>query len=170
VMNFLDYRGNIECLDGLFMENHNQYFNESGKGAYDEDDLLYPCNELDEKYQWNCYQYQGNIILSRNGFSYLETFEICNGLSSDDSQMACTRTVSQYMTTNFFMQDFDKVVEMCNVENTNQVQSCIGSAVYAVVIYGDANALEELCPLFQEEDMKYCEYYYDYVMRDNDLI
>ena len=167
---FLDYRGNIECLDGLFMENHNQYFGNAEVGAYDEDDLLYPCNELDEKYQSHCYQYQGNIILNENDFSYLETFEICDGLPSIDSQKACTRTVSQYMTDWFFEEDFDKVVEMCNVENTNQVQSCIGSAVYSIVIYGDANALEELCPLFQEEDMKTCEYYYDYVMRDNDLI
>ena len=163
-------RAHWECYDGLFMENHNQYFDQTGLGDYMEDDVLYPCDFHDEKYQPMCYQYQGNIILAKNNYDYQRTFQICEGLPSDESQRACIRTVSQYMTDYFFSEDFEKIVEMCTDENTIHPDSCIGSAVYSLTLYGDANPMEVLCPLFQGEFAIYCENYYNYVLEDNDLV
>jgi len=159
-----------ECADGLFMENHNQYFDNTGLGAYKEDDILYPCNFLDEKYQPMCYQYQGNIILSRNNFDYSKTFEICEGLPGEESQTACIRTVSEYMTDYFFFDEYDKIVEMCNDENTNHPDSCIASSIYGITVYGANDALTELCPLFKGEQKEYCEGYYYYTLERQDLV
>ena len=168
------YQGNedqyFRCADGIFMENHNQVFQNSGKGAFKEDDILYPCNFLDEKYQPMYYQYQGNIILSRYDFDYSKTFEICEGLPSDDSQRACTRTVSQYMTSHFFTRDLDKIVEMCNDENTNHPNSCINSAVFGLTVNVDKERTKELCTLFKGEQKEYCEYSYNYILERNELI
>jgi len=168
---FKNSRARYECADGLFMENHAQYFEKTGKGAYREDDVLYPCNYVtDVKFQEACYQYQGNIILSRNNFSYSDTFKICEDLPIEDSRKGCIRTVSQYMTDWYFSENYFKIVEMCNDENTNHPNSCIESAVYSLIIYGDSDPMKVLCPLFQGEQKVYCEQMNYWVIRDNDLI
>jgi len=160
----------FRCGDGIFMQNHNQYFDDTGLGAYKEDDILYPCNYLEEKYQEMCYQYQGNIILSRNNFDYSKTFEICDGLPYYDAQTACVRTVSQYMAGFFFSDDLDKIVEMCNDENLYHIDSCIFSAVFQLTLNVDMDLIKELCPLFKGEQKEYCEESFDYVLKDNELI
>jgi len=168
---FENSRARYECADGLFMQNQNQYFGNTGKGAYRENDLLYPCNFVtDVEFQEACYQYQGNIILSRNNFSYTDTFKICEELPIEDSRQGCTRTVSQYMTDWYFSNDFYKIVQMCNDVNTNHPNSCIESAVYSLILYGDADPMKVLCPLFQGEQREYCEYANNWVLQDNDLI
>lgn len=168
---FENSRARYECADGLFMENHKQYFEQTGKGAYREDDLLYPCNQVtDLEFQEACYQYQGNIILSRNNFSYSNTFKICEEIPSEDSKQGCTRTVSQYMTDWYFSEDFEKIVAMCNDVNTLHPNSCIESAVYSLIMYGDADPMQVLCPLFQGEQKVYCEQMNYWVLTDNDLI
>ena len=159
-----------ECTEGLFMENHNQYFENTGLGAYKEDDILYPCNYLDVKYQEACYQYQANIILSRNNFDYSETFKICEGLQYEASQKSCTRSVSMYMTNKFFFDDYDKIVEMCHDENTNHPHSCIYGSIYGITLYGEKDALTEFCPLFQGEQKEYCEFYYYFTLENQDLV
>jgi len=168
---FENPRARYECADGLFMQNHNQYFENTGKGAYREDDLLYPCNFVtDVEFQEACYQYQGNIILSRNNFSYTDTFKICEELPIEDSREGCTRTVSQYMTDWYFSNNFVKIVEMCNDVNTNHPNSCIESAVYSLIIYGDKDPMIVLCPLFRGEQRQYCEQMNYWVLNDNDRI
>jgi len=74
------------------------------------------------------------------------------------------------MSSFFFSEDYDKIIEMCNDENINHSNSCIGSAVDAVTLYGDGEAFAKLCPLFQGEQKEYCEYYYYYVLENNDLV
>ena len=168
---FENPRARYECADGLFMQNHNQYFENTGKGAYREDDLLYPCNFVtDVEFQEACYQYQGNIILSRNNFSYTDTFKICEELPAEDSRQGCTRTVSQYMTDWYFSNNFEKIVEMCNDVNTNHPNSCIESAVYSLIIYADKDPMIVLCPLFRGEQRQYCEQMNYWVLNDNDRI
>jgi len=59
---------------------------------------------------------------------------------------------------------------MCNDENTNHPESCIGSSIYGITVYGANDALTELCPLFKGEQKEYCEGYYYYTLERQDLV
>ncbi len=74
------------------------------------------------------------------------------------------------MTDWYFSENYIKIVEMCNDVNTNHPNSCIESAVYSLIIYGDADPMKVLCPLFRGEQKEYCELMNYWVLNDNDLI
>jgi len=88
----------------MFMENNNENFNNGG-GSYDENDMFYPCNRVDEKYKFRCYFYQGYYVLRLNDNSYKQSFKDCEKISDEEKfTVRCIHAISQEMTSQFFLQ------------------------------------------------------------------
>lgn len=144
------------CSDGLFMENNNENFNEGG-GSYDENDILYPCNSVDEKYKFRCYFYQGYYILRLNDYSYSKSFEECEKIPDGEKYtVRCIHAISQDMSTQFFLNDHEKIVEMCESLDSKYQWECIRVASNAFTIYIDPEMGDDLCYLIQEELEEKC--------------
>ncbi|MGH9922416.1 MAG: hypothetical protein ACRD38_06670, partial [Nitrososphaerales archaeon] len=56
----------ISCSKGLFMQNVVNYL-ETGYGKFDENDILFPCNQVESKYAPSCYHYHTSYILKQKG-------------------------------------------------------------------------------------------------------
>ena len=67
----------VSCAKGLFMENVNNYYR-TGIGTIKEDDVLFPCNTVDEKFAPPCYHYQVTHISKIKNGDVIEMFEECN--------------------------------------------------------------------------------------------
>jgi len=142
------------CQDGLFMENSVAQYKRGG-GDFDENDIFYPCNKLDEKYQKQCYVYQGSYILVQNNFSPLDSFEQCEKLSSVESIRSCYFGVVNYMIIVYF-NSIDKTATMCKEINPNYQKDCILIAVGDITVYVDPELGGDFCKLFPEEQTEYC--------------
>jgi len=144
------------CSDGLFMENNNENF-KKGEGSYDENDIYYPCNSVDEKYKFRCYFYQGYYIQRLNDYSYSQSFEDCEKIPDKERYVVrCIHAVSQDMTTQFFYNDHEKIVKMCDEVNPRYQWECISISLNALTLYIDPEMGDGLCHLIQEDLIENC--------------
>ncbi|OGZ44904.1 MAG: hypothetical protein A3C84_00950 [Candidatus Ryanbacteria bacterium RIFCSPHIGHO2_02_FULL_48_12] len=66
------------CYSGAFMENSTSSTNKDHPSRYlKDDDLLYPCSILEEKYLPMCYNLQGLYFAERAGYDWQKTGELC---------------------------------------------------------------------------------------------
>ncbi len=66
--NFPEMAQQEGCWQGVFMENTNGYNTSNMRSdSFSQDDLLYPCNTLDEKYAWQCYLNHAGYMINRLG-------------------------------------------------------------------------------------------------------
>lgn len=78
----------ISCSKGIFMQNNVKYV-ESREGNFDEDNILYPCNEVDAKYAPRCYHYHPTYILIQNGGSLKKSFADCDRIEPEEFVKYC---------------------------------------------------------------------------------
>jgi len=142
------------CHDGLFMENAVEYSKRSG-GNFDENDIFYPCNKLDEKYQKKCYIYQGSIILLENNYFPEESFIQCEKIDSEELIKSCYNGASRYMALLYFY-SIESTATMCKQVNPTYQKVCILATVGTVTLYVDQELGDDYCKLFPEEQSEYC--------------
>ena len=158
------------CADGIFMENGNEYYYHGG-GSFDEDDIFYPCNEIDEKYKFRCYFYQGYHILSLNHHSYNESFEDCKEITDGEQFIVrCIRAVSEDMVYQYFYKDHDKIVEMCKELDPKYQWDCIDISVFTLTLYIDPQMAADFCDLIQEDFEEDCMATRDEIMRQHNTV
>src|SRR5205085_119777 len=67
------------CYGGVFMENIMVAARENGNSKYlKKDDLVYPCNFVEQPYMQQCYLMQTSYMLQQNGYNFAETFQLCS--------------------------------------------------------------------------------------------
>jgi hypothetical protein len=158
------------CSDGLFMENNNENFNNDG-GSFDEGDMFYPCNMVDEKYKFRCYFYQGYYILRLNDYSYKQSFEDCEKISDEEKfTVRCIHAISQEMASQYFYNDHEKIVEMCEELNPRYQWECIRVSSNALTIYIDPQMGNDLCHLIQEDLLEKCLANWEEVVRQHSTV
>jgi len=86
----------ISCSKGIFMQNNVKYV-ESREGNFDEDNILYPCNEVDAKYAPRCYHYHPTYILIQNGGSIKKSFADCDRIGPDEFVKYCYHGMGRQM-------------------------------------------------------------------------
>lgn len=144
------------CSDGLFMENNNEDFYNKG-GSYDENDMFYPCDKVDEKYKFRCYFYQGYHILRLNDYSYHRSFQDCEKIPDEEIFIVrCIHAISSDMTVQFFYNDNKKIIQMCDELNLKYQWECIRASVNALTIYINPEIGDDLCYLTQEDIVEKC--------------
>jgi len=71
------------CWGGAFMENV-MADNRNHKTNYlKSDDLIYPCNAVDQSYKQQCYLMQTSYMLAKNGSNFTNVFELCEQADAD---------------------------------------------------------------------------------------
>ncbi len=70
------------------MGNSQSYF-DTGKGAFKDNDLHYPCNEVVSKFEAPCYVMQATYFLVNNEFEVYSSFRECEKMSSQESIKNC---------------------------------------------------------------------------------
>ena len=80
-----DFNTNLEqnsCANGVFMQNVLKYF-ETGEGDFDQNDMLYPCNEMISQFVPTCYIWQGAYILKQRDFEVYSSFRECEKINQE---------------------------------------------------------------------------------------
>ena len=80
-----DFNTDLEqnsCANGVFMQNVLKYF-ETGEGDFDQDDILYPCNEMISQFVPTCYIWQGAYILKQRDFEVYSSFRECDKINQE---------------------------------------------------------------------------------------
>jgi hypothetical protein len=139
------------------MQNHVENFR-SGGGVFDKNDIYYPCNIVDEKYQYRCYVYQSYYILKQNNYAHVPSFEDCENIPSSSEKLigTCIGGVSNYLTVREHFYDIDGIAKMCSDANPKYQDKCINVAVFALVRYVDAELGDDFCNILPDEKIGNC--------------
>ena len=65
------------CANGIFMQNVLKNF-ETDEGQFDQEDILFPCNEIKSHFTPTCYIWQGPYILKQRDFEVYSSFRECD--------------------------------------------------------------------------------------------
>ena len=117
------------CNNGVFMQNTLEFIENGGGGLFDEGDLLFPCNAVEEKYSAYCYQYQPSYILNRKYYSMDEGFAECDKVVSEDDRRNCYYGMGMMISIIFF-KNLDRTISDCKKGDENYQTFCMVGAVY----------------------------------------
>lgn len=121
------------CYSGVFMENSTSSTNPNHPNQYlKEDDIMYPCSILKEKYLTMCYTLQSFYFAERTNFDWKETAKLCDQVPKAYVS-ACYNAIGQSRVGS--THDVTKVSETCFSVTSNQTlaQSCVNGAVGATL-------------------------------------
>jgi len=145
---FEDAFAQRSCVEGAFMENALEYSN--GGGTFDEDDLLFPCSVLDEKYDGACYHYHSIYLLDKVNYSVDDAFEQCEKNENEMHVMHCYYGVGIMVAfhTNFYL---DQISFHCQSGNLNYQTYCFAGALYNTSDQMGISRGFELCQILPEQ-------------------
>ena len=70
------------CANGVFMQNVLKNF-ETDDGQFDDEDILFPCNEINSTFTPTCYIWQGPYILKKHDFEVYSSFRECDKITQE---------------------------------------------------------------------------------------
>lgn len=117
------------CLGGVFMENIMNEFNPGHTTSYlKSDDLLYPCNAVDNYYKEPCYLIQTAHMLKSTGQNFAKVFELCGTVASP-YDATCYQSLGRDASGNS-VSNLDATVNSCNLGlSTRARENCYIGAV-----------------------------------------
>jgi hypothetical protein len=98
------------------------YYYDTGKGTFDEDDILFPCNAVQDKYAPACYQYHTSYILKQKGFEYSESFDECDKIEPEEFVKYCYHGMGRQLSGQIG-RGVDTLVSMCTSGKSDQYHS-----------------------------------------------
>jgi Cytochrome C oxidase, cbb3-type, subunit III len=112
------------CEAGVFMENISSSYGIKSRWLRD-DDLIYPCNTIAERYKLYCYLMVTSRILEANGYDWAKTVSTCR--KSDRSWIAtCFQSLGRDASGNT-RQNVPKILELCRLA-AGMARECIYGA------------------------------------------
>jgi hypothetical protein len=113
------------CEAGVFMENISSSYGIKSRWLKD-DDLIYPCNSIAEKYKLYCYLILTSRVLQANGYSWEKTIATCR--RSDKGWVAtCFQSLGRDASGNS-RQDAAKILEICGLAGDMTGECIYGAA------------------------------------------
>ncbi|MFT5849621.1 MAG: hypothetical protein ACI9H6_000434 [Patiriisocius sp.] len=70
------------CYGGVYMENVIANEVDHISEYFRDDDVLYPCTEVDDRYKASCYLMQTSHVLTENGYDFQDAFAVCTTADS----------------------------------------------------------------------------------------
>jgi len=129
------------CIEGASMEHVSVSPN---KGTFDEHDILYPCNVLDEKNEGACYTYHARYILNNVNKSVYQAFKECEKDRNENHVKYCYYGLGA-MQGGKFKDKLEKIVLVCQQGNIKYQSYCIKGAVFRLVDEIGINRGSDLC-------------------------
>jgi hypothetical protein len=163
------------CYNGVFMENLPDSDNQDHPSKYlKEDQPLYPCTVVDDRYKTQCYQKQTSYALRTQGHDFVKVFKLCDDVE-EDFRPACYRGLGR----NAFEQGTrEHITEVAQTESANRLcmlgkdyearSNCVVGAVrYFILYYGNDTRAKGFCESLGEDLRDAClwlgeEFYEDF--------
>lgn len=112
------------CYGGVFMENYAANPTTGHFPKYLEDsDPIAPCNKVDSKFKYNCYQLVSIQILKLNKYNFGEAFKTCEN-SDQGFVEVCYQSVGRDIS-GYFAEDSDKTLAACALGNSVAEKECV---------------------------------------------
>ena len=147
------------CHGGVFMENSSSSTN-TGSGHISKyiknDDPLYPCDILEEKYLSICYQYQSSYFAQLVKHDWKKTGDLCLKVPKA-YQLGCFRIIGSNQVG--FTQDPKIMNQTCNsMPNSNAQDSCVLGVVSGLMgrYINKPNMAEQFCALVTNKHKQNC--------------
>lgn len=141
------------CAEGAFMENAQRY--SKNLGTLDENDLLFPCNVLEEKFEGACYHYHAIYLLNKVNLSIEDAFEQCEKNKNEMHVKHCYYGIG-IMSTFYSNYDNDKILLDCQKGNLDYSTYCFAGAIYTTADQMGVDNGFELCQILPEKFKKDC--------------
>ena len=137
------------CYGGVFMENVIANEVDHFSKYLKDDDLLYPCNAVDEKYKEQCYLMQTSYMLKELSYDFATVFDACVQADSNHVR-TCYQSLGRD-ASGFTVSDPGKAKAICLLGPDEVAQSnCVTGAVKDFISYHhsdvQANGFCELLP------------------------
>jgi hypothetical protein len=143
------------CIGGAFMQNIVSA-QEGENATLRDDDLMYPCTELEGTYREECLGMQTSWVLYKLDYDYAGGFAVCNGLDPV-SASTCYKSMGRDISGGS-RKNVQWVVETCDLGDEAYRQQCIvGASLDAVYDDHDTARADELCALVDERWRVACE-------------
>lgn len=140
------------CQQGVFMENVVEFYI-TGGGIFDEDDLLYPCNQLDSKYAANCYYYHASYILKKT-LSASKSFEQCNRLIDENLIQICYIGIGRQLGAS--ITPFQRVIDYCQAGNPDYHEFCFKGIIILITDQLETDKGFQTCAIYPEQFQEEC--------------
>lgn len=145
------------CYTGVFMENSSSSTNTDHPGKFIRaDDILYPCDILDEKYLPECYRYQSSYFASYAGYNWAKVVDLC-GQVPRNYQQECFQTIGTNQVG--YTQDFSVIKKNCElIKDENFRNSCIQGVIISLGgrYVSQPQRMIEYCQIVNPENRKSC--------------
>jgi cytochrome c553 len=141
------------CEAGVFMENISSSYGIKSSWLRD-DDLIYPCNAIAEKYKLYCYLMVTSRILESTGYDWAKTVSTCR--KSDRGWIAtCFQSLGRDASGNT-RQNVPKILELCGLAG-DMTRECIYGAARDITS-NDASPRRSkvLCESAEQQFRAYC--------------
>ena len=144
------------CDGGVFMENFNSSYGVASRYLKD-DDLLYPCNAVEERHKLYCYLQVTDRVLAATGYDWKRTAELCA-----TAELSWRATCFQSFGRNasgVARLDRSQLLRLCGVPADSWESECVYGAVRDIAS-NDAGAARALrfCQAVAEQVRARCYY------------
>jgi len=139
---FEDELDQRECIEGASMENAQAF--SRGKGTFDENDILFPCSVLDDRYAGDCYTFHSIYILKKVNGSAEDAFIQCDKAQKENHIRHCYYGIGMKQPLDF-QNKSEMLVNQCEKGNINYQTYCFAGALYIAADEIGMNKGFELC-------------------------
>jgi len=143
------------CYGGAFMESSSSSTSHPSRFIKD-DDPMYPCNILDEKYLETCYMYQSSHFAKISNYDWVKVGELCE-LVSEPYQEGCFTIIGSNQVGSYM--DTEKFIETCSsFEETDNRNSCNRGVLFGLAgrYKAEPQRMKKFCDLMADKDKPEC--------------
>lgn len=120
------------CYGGVFMEHvvaaTTPPLHYPKQPSFRPDDLNYPCDEVDERYQRECYVMQASVMLNLTGRDYTKSFAACAAVPNAGLAFACYSSLGREASGEAIGAD-DRIWRTCQLGATEAaIDGCVWGA------------------------------------------
>jgi len=135
------------CAAGIFMENQVVFY-EDEEGDFKEDDLLYPCNQIDSKYAPACYGFQAYYII-QNKLNVSRSIPECDKIIPEEFVKFCYAGIGGQMSRIVF-DNLTKSFEICSNGQPQYQKYCFTGIAFAIADHRGIDRTFEYCKIVPE--------------------
>lgn len=154
------------CYDGVFME----YVRSANDSFFKREDLLYPCNKLEEEfgytYSFACGRNQPSLLMGRFKLGFNEVIQVCNGSTSTSFKQACFDSLGFSVAATG---NSDEIISACRkIEQPELINRCLKAAAGELVfqeVPGWYESSQAICSSFKG-NTKECFDHIDRLIRE----
>ncbi len=141
------------CRGGAFMENTSTDFGFRSRWLKD-DDLIYPCNAVNEEYRKSCYLRVTTRILNETNFDWAQAATLCRESGARWSGF-CFRSFGRD-ASGFAEYDPAQILALCGATGEDAGECVYGAARAIADAHGDPGRARPLCSVTPEEQRDPC--------------